>query len=148
MKEFVVKLVIDEELYDGHFIKNTIDKMTRNKSNVKVVSVRPLNLSGADYEFSEQQLDMKGNILFFWNGKDPKTKKKIKEAVDNGANIRITRYDTFPLKAWIGIKWCFPKTKYKSYESKPFNNWWHLKNWLDKINGNIVGFEYRIDHEK
>lgn len=145
MEEFVVKLVIDKYFGDPEFINAKLTELTANKTNVRVVSMSPIRLKDFFVEFNGDAIEMKGNILFFWDGRESLGRNQIKTAFENNANVRVIRYDKWPLKAWIGIKWSYPKTKYKSYEAKEFNNWNHLQNWLDKTTGDVNGLEYRLD---
>jgi hypothetical protein len=145
MEEFVVKLVIDKYFGDPEFINAKLTELTANKANVRVVSMSPIKLKDFVVEFNKEALSMTGNILFFWDGRESLGRNQIKTAFENKANVRVIRYDKYPLKAWIGIKWNYPKTKYKSYEAKEFNNWNHLQNWLDKTTGDVNGLEYRLN---
>ena len=145
MEEFVVKLVVDKYFGDPEFINAKIKELTSNRENVSIISMTPIKLKDFVVEFDKEALSMTGNILFFWDGKESLGKNQIRQAFENEANVRIIRYDKWPLRAWIGLKWHFPRTKYKSYEAKLFNNWNHLQNWLDKTTGDVNGLEYRLD---
>jgi hypothetical protein len=149
MKEFVVKLIVDKYFGDPEFINAKIKELTTPKQEeghtIRVISMTPITLKDFVVEFNADALSMEGNCLFFWDGKESLGRNQIKAAFENNANVRVIRYDKWPLRAWIGIKWHFPKTKYKSYEAKLFNNWNHLNNWLDKTTGDVNGLEYRLD---
>jgi len=145
MNEFVVKLIVDKYFGDPEFINAKLKELTSNRENVRIISMTPIKLKDFVVEFDKEALSMTGNILFFWDGQESLGRNQLKEAFKNEANVRVIRYDKWPLKAWIGLKWHNPKTKYKSYEAKPFNNWNHLQNWLDKTTGDVNGLEYRLD---
>lgn len=147
MDEFIVKVLIDKFFYDQEFINNKIKELTATKTNVKVLSNKPLVLKDFPTEHSIL-VDMTGNIIFFWDGKESLGEHQARSAKQNGANIRVVRYDKHPLKAWIGVEWKFPSRRYKSYEGKEFKNWWHLQNWMDKCKGNITGIDYRLQKIK
>ena len=147
MKEFVIKLFVDKYFSDTGFINNKIKELTVNKENVRIISMTTIPLQDFNVEFDSEALSPVGNCLFFWDGKESLGKAQIRSALESSSTVRVVRYDLFPVKAWIGVRWSYPKTKYKIYE-KLFDNWHHMNNWINKCKGDINGLEYRIQPQK
>ena len=89
-----------------------------------------------------------GNFIFFWSGENTSLKKRIKECVNSGANVKVINYSGLRLSVWATVKKNFPRNKYINYEAKPFSCLKHLNNWVEKtedMGGKVTYLNYEIN---
>lgn len=143
MEEFKVGVIIDQWFCDKDFIQYHVKYFLKNKINPVVSTNKPTYLEGFERILGED-ITSYNNYIVFWDGKDESTKTILKDlATRKDVNVRVVRYDKYPIVGAFGVKWFFPRARYRNYD-KSFTNWHHMQNWINGFKGDIVHTEYKL----